>query len=215
MKVLVIGANNSGKGTLVKLLKKKTGLDAICCSNILNEEGFDITTGQLLQDDNVNVTMRKYLMSLENGIMDGYPRTLKQDEFMREICVPDLIVVLNISEEEVLNRAVGRRICENCGDIYNLNGFRLPQKDGYCDKCGGDLIHREDDKEEAVKGRYYEYIEKTYPIVTKYKYENGKTLVWEFDASEGCEYISDVVAKYINYEIMTELDVDAIATLVE
>ena len=215
MKVLIIGANNSGKGTLVKLLKKKTGLRTICCSNILNEEGFDITTGQLLQDDNVNVTMRKHLICEDNVIMDGYPRTLKQDAFMQEICKPDLVVVLNISEEEVVHRAVGRRICEDCGDIDNLNGFRLPQKDGICDKCGGNLLHRKDDKEEAVKGRYYEYIEKTYPIVTKYKYGDGKTLVWEFDASEKCEDVADVVAKYINYEIMTEFGVDAIATLVE
>lgn len=202
MKILVIGANNSGKGTLVKLLKEKTKLPAIGCSSILAQEGLDITTGVLLPDDEVNSIMKGYISSKDKYILDGYPRTLKQDAFMQDFCVPDLIVALNISEEEVLNRAVGRRVCENCGEIYNLNGFKLPEKDGICDKCGGKLIHREDDKEEAVKKRYYEYIEKTYPIINKYKYGDADTLVWEFDAAEqSTEYIAEAVAGYINYVI--------------
>ena len=200
MKVLVIGANNSGKGTLVKLLKEKTGLITIGCSSILDKEGLDITTGALLPDDEVNEIMKDHLSDKDNYILDGYPRTLNQDRFMKDFCVPDLIVALNISEEEVLKRAVGRRICENCSDIYNLNGFKLPEEDGVCDKCGGKLLQREDDKEEAVKRRYYEYIEMTQPIITKYKYDDVDVLVWEFDVAEQTtEYIADAVAGYINY----------------
>lgn len=215
MKILVIGANNSGKGTLVKLLKEKTNLPAIGCSAVLHKEGLDIATGALLPDKEVNNIMKEYLGSKDNYILDGYPRTLVQDEFMKDFCIPDLIVVLNISEEEVLYRAVGRRICEKCGDIYNLNGFKLPKNDGGCDKCGGILLHREDDKEEAVKRRYHEYVEKTYPIVSKYKQEVNSTMVWEFDASQNCQEVADIVAKYINYEIMDEVKADAIGSLVE
>lgn len=202
MKVLVIGANNSGKGTLVKLLKEKTSLETIGCSSVLNQKGLNIATGALLPDDEVNSIMKAQLSYKDNFILDGYPRTLEQNEFMKEFCNPDLIVVLNIPEEEVVNRATGRRICECCSDIYNLNGFKIPKNEGVCDKCGGKLLHREDDKEETVKRRYREYIDKTYPIVGKYKYEKCKTTVWEFDVLEDTtENIATVVADYIKYMI--------------
>lgn len=214
MKVLVIGANNSGKGTLVKLLKEKTGLSTIGCSSVLSKNGLDIATGVLLPDEPVNEIMKDYLNQYEHFILDGYPRTLAQNEYMKEFCQPDLIIVLKISEEEVLNRAVGRRICKICSDIYNLNGFKIPKKEGVCDKCGGELLHREDDKEEAVKRRFKEYIEKTYPIVESYKENNLKTVVWEFDVSQQSnDEISNAVAEYINYKMMEEYDADAIGII--
>lgn len=206
MKVLVIGANNSGKGTLVKLLEEKTGLETIGCSSVLKEKGLDITTGKLLPDRPVIEIMHDCLIDKKKDsfILDGFPRTLQQYLYMKEfLLVPDLIVVLNISEEEVLGRAVGRRLCEKCGDSYNLNGYRLPKEEGKCDLCGGNLYQREDDKEEVVKARYNEYIDETYPIVTKSKYNknynSGKTIVWEFDTSQSTEEIACVVAEYINY----------------
>lgn len=206
MKVLVIGANNSGKGTLVKLLEEKTVLETIGCSSVLKQKGLDITTGKLLPDREVIEVMHECLIDKkkDNFILDGFPRTLQQYLYMKEfLLVPDLIVVLNISLEEVLGRAVGRRLCENCGDSYNLNGYKLPKEEGKCDLCGGDLYQREDDKEEVVKSRYNEYMDETYPIVTKCKtnknYNNGKTIVWEFDTSQSTEEIADVVAEYINH----------------
>lgn len=202
MKVLVIGANNSGKGTLVKLLKEQTSLETVGCSTVLKEKGLDIATGVLLPDDAVNNIIKEYLSWKDNYILDGYPRTLEQNDFMQDFCVPDLVVVLNISEEEVVNRATGRRICEKCGDIYNLNGFKIPQKDGICDKCGAALLHRDDDKEETVKRRYREYMDKTYPVVGAYKYKKCKTTVWEFDVLEqSTAEIAKTVAEYINYQM--------------
>lgn len=200
MKVLVIGANNSGKGTLLKLLGKKTNLETIGCSSILNKNGLDIATGKLLPDSDVNTVMVDCLSGKNNFILDGYPRTLYQNAFMKQLLFePDLIVVLNISEEEVVGRAVGRRICENCSEIYNLNGFKLPKTEGICDKCNGKLLQREDDKEETVRRRYNEYIEQTYPIVNTYRDLKTKTVVWEFDTTYTTEEISDTVADYINY----------------
>lgn len=206
MKVLVIGANNSGKGTLVKLLEEKTGLQTIGCSSVLKQNGLDIATGKLLPDREVIEIMHKCLISKkkESFILDGFPRTVQQYLYMKEfLFVPDLIVVLNISEEEVLGRAVGRRLCEQCGDSYNLNGYKLPKEEGKCDLCGGKLYQREDDKEEVVKARYNEYVDQTYPIVTKCKYSpnynNGKITVWEFDTSQSTEEIANTVAEYINY----------------
>jgi len=202
MKVLVIGANNSGKGTLVRLLSEKTGLKSITCSSVLKEERLDIATGKLLPDEEVLKVMYYYLKKLKNDsfILDGFPRTVLQDLSMnRFLFKPDLIIVLNISEEEVINRAVGRRVCEKCFEIYNLNGFKLPKKEGVCDKCNGKLIHREDDKEETVRRRYSEYVECTEPIVDCYKSANVKTIVWEFDATEPMDEIVNNIADYINY----------------
>jgi len=200
MKVLVIGANNSGKGTLLKLLGKKTNLETIGCSSILNKNGLDIATGKLLPDSDVNTIMANYLSGKNNFILDGYPRTLYQNAFMKQtLFEPDLIVVLNIAEEEVVERAVGRRVCENCSEIYNLNGFKLPKTEGVCDKCSGKLVQREDDKEETVRRRYNEYIEQTYPIVNAYRDLKTKAVVWEFDTTYTTEEISDTVAEYINY----------------
>lgn len=199
MKILVVGANNSGKGTLVRLLGEKTGLETIGCSAVLKQKSLNIATGKLLPDEAVNEIMCEHLKDKQNFILDGYPRTLVQDSFMTENCFePDLVVVLNISEEEVLSRAVGRRICKQCGDTYNLNGFKVPKVEGVCDSCSGDLYQRDDDRAEVVSGRYAEYIEQTYPIVNRYKYCEGKTLVWEFDTSKTTAEIADVVAEYIN-----------------
>lgn len=204
MKVLVIGPNNSGKGTLVNLLKEKTNFKAICCSDVLKDYGMDTATGKLLPDSCVVRIMRNHLIDEEenNLILDGFPRTLEQDKFMNDaLFEPDLVIVLNISEEEVLSRAVGRRLCEKCGDSYNLNGFKLPEVDNICDKCGGKLYQRKDDSEEVVKARYNEYIKETFPIVTRYKYNPGKTVVWEFDTSQSTKEIAETVSNYINYKL--------------
>lgn len=200
MKVIVVGANNSGKGTLVKMIAEKTGLSIISCSQVLEKNGLDIRTGKLLPDREVNKIMKDYLTGKENYLLEGYPRTLQQNDFMKQnIAVPDLVISLDISEEEVLKRAVGRRICKNCKEIYNLNGFKLPKKEGICDSCGGELEHRKDDHEEVVKGRYNEYLECTEPIIKSYTYSDGKTTVWNLEATAGCEQNAETVAEYINY----------------
>lgn len=200
MKVVVIGANNSGKGTLVKMIAEKTGLSVISCSQELEKRGLNIRTGKLLPDSEVNEVMKDFLNEKDNYLLEGYPRTVQQNEFMKEnIGAPDLVIALNISEDEVLRRAVGRRVCKNCKEIYNLNGFKLPKKDGVCDTCGGELEHRKDDHEDVVKGRYNEYIECTEPIIKSYMYSEENTLVWNFEATDGCDQNAEKVADYIKY----------------
>lgn len=200
MKIVVIGANNSGKGTLVKLIAEKTGLNIISSSQKLEECGLDIKTGKLLPDEDVNKVMKECLKGKDNYIIEGYPRTLNQNEYMKKnIDVPNLIIALNISEKEVLRRATGRRICKKCKEIYNLNGFKLPKKEGICDSCGGVLEHREDDHEEVVKRRYNEYIEMTEPIINSFKYGVFEATVWEFEATDDCKKSAEIIAEYINY----------------
>ena len=199
MKILVVGANNSDKKLLINLIANKTGLDVIGCSNILRECGFDITTGKLVPDYNVNQVMSDTRYG-DAFILDGYPRTLPQNQYMLEnLFSPDLVIVLNISEEEAINRSGSIRICPVCKNIYNLNGSGLSINTNLCDKCQAELIQREDDKEEVVRARFQEYLEYTYPIINYYKYVTKKTIVWEFDATEDYNEIATAVADYIRY----------------
>ncbi|MEA1904996.1 MAG: nucleoside monophosphate kinase, partial [Candidatus Hadarchaeota archaeon] len=77
-------------------------------------------------------------------------------------------IILEVSEEIIINRLSNRRICRKCGEIYNLRSLP-PKKGGVCDKCGGELYQREDDKPEVIRNRLEEYRERTQPLIDYYQ----------------------------------------------
>ena len=101
-------------------------------------------------------------------ILDGVPRTIAQAEALEKAGIAfDAVVSIEISEEEILSRMTGRRVCEACGSSYNVEAVP-PRREGICDNCGGRLIQRKDDTPETVRERLKVYHTETEPLVDFY-----------------------------------------------
>jgi adenylate kinase len=109
-------------------------------------------------------------------ILDGYPRTLEQAETLEEIAKIDVILLLMVPDWIIIERLSSRRICRNCGSVYNIR-FLKPKVDMVCDKCGGPLYQRSDDNPEVIKKRIQVYQEQTSPILQHYKEKNVPFIV--------------------------------------
>jgi len=101
-------------------------------------------------------------------ILDGYPRTLAQAEALEKIAKIDVIIRLVVPDWIIIERLSSRRICKNCGTVYNLQ-FLKPKKEGICDKCGGELYRRSDDNPEVIQMRLDLYDKETDPLIRYYK----------------------------------------------
>jgi adenylate kinase len=183
----MLGAPGSGKGTQAKFLGDKLDLVHISSGDLFREAQKNGTElgklaksymekGELVPDD---VTVRMvvdHILPLkdEGFILDGFPRNLSQawalDRALEEEKIPiELVVDLKVPQDILLRRLSGRRICGNCGEIYNV--YTLPPKaQGRCDKCSGELYQRADDTEEVVRHRIEVYTQETQPLVEYYQH---------------------------------------------
>jgi len=126
------------------------------------------------------VAKRLDLPDAGNGwILDGYPRELDQAEFLDQISEPEAVLVIDIPEDLSIERISKRRVCAKCREVYGIN--IKPKKDGSCDKCEGELIHRKDDKPDAIKNRLEIYHDETEPLIDYYK---PRDLVVKVDGSK-------------------------------
>lgn len=141
-----------------------------------------IDSGSLVSDDLTFELVKDRLSQddCKNGfILDGFPRTIPQAELLSSL-VPEVAVVnFQIKDEIVIKRLSTRRVCKSCGANYNVLTLP-PKKDGVCDKCGGEIIQRDDDKQESILHRMDVYREQTEPLINYYT-EKGK--IYNFDAS--------------------------------
>jgi adenylate kinase len=184
--VVLLGPPGSGKGTQAKRLVEMLGTPHVSSGDLFRHhlsEGTELgrrakaymEQGELVPDD-VTVDMVIERISrpdcADGVILDGFPRTLTQAEALDEalerrrqrITIAPLI---QVSDEEVIRRLTARRVCENCGAVYNLI-FNPPAEKGICDVCGGDLYQREDDNPETVRHRLYTYYKETSPLIGYY-----------------------------------------------
>ena len=178
MKLILLGAPGAGKGTQADILCKELDIPTISTGNILRAAIKNGTPtgmkakafmdeGKLVPDDVIIgiITERVAEEDCANGyILDGVPRTIAQAESLEKAgIVFDDVISIEISDEVIMERMSGRRVCEHCGASYHLVAVP-PKQEGICDKCGGKLIQRHDDEPETVKHRLEVYHQETEPL---------------------------------------------------
>jgi adenylate kinase len=181
-RVLLLGAPGAGKGTQSSRLRDEYGVDHITTGDALrankgmdiSELGFEFDTpggfmdaGELVPDEVVNEIVVTALGNADGFVLDGYPRNIEQAEFLDERTELDAVIRLAVSEEELVDRLTGRRVCPECGENYHVE-FDQPEESCVCDECGADLTQREDDTEETVRERLRVFAENTEPVIDHY-----------------------------------------------
>jgi len=191
---MLLGAPGAGKGTVAGFLIKKLNLPSIATGDILREEAKTnnelkkiMDKGKLVPDELVSKIIEKRLKKddcKEDFILDGFPRTIKQAGFLEQRNISfDYALNIKASEEVIIKRLSGRRICKNCNAIYHIENIP-PKKEGICDKCGSELIQRDDDKPESIKKRLRVYEEQTEPLIKFYK---KKGILRDVDSNQPVE----------------------------
>lgn len=185
--LILLGPPGAGKGTIGSRVAQILNIPLISTGDLLRENVKNETEfgkkakhymekGELVPDEIV-ISILKERIKLEdclNGfILDGFPRNINQAKILENLFKNDIIKVIYLEADDdfLIKRLSNRRICENCGEIYHLINIP-PKKDGICDKCGGRLIQRDDDREDIVRNRLIVYHHQTQPLLDYYKERN-------------------------------------------
>lgn len=212
--IMFIAPPAAGKGTQAELVVGKYGIPHISTGDILrniSKEDSEIgnyvyetlASGKLVKDEITYQLIEDRLKQSDckNGfIIDGFPRNIDQayeyDKILERLGYKiGNVIWLNIEKKKLEKRITGRRICENCKTIYNINDTSSsPKIDSICDYCGGKLYQRSDDNLEAFQTRYKMYKEKTEPIINHYKKKN---VLCEIDGDNSVENIFNEIDKII------------------
>lgn len=198
--IVLLGPPGSGKGTQGEKLSEELGYTRLSTGDMLREavrNGTELgkkakeymDSGALVPNDLIIGLMKEKIAQAKGGvILDGFPRTVEQADALAEQLDVDLALNLDVDDDELVNRLTKRRSCPKCNAVYHLI-YNPPKVEGVCDKCGGELYQRDDDKEETVMNRLKVYRENTMPLIDYY----GKkgTLV----TIEGVGSIDDIFKK--------------------
>ena len=181
-KYVIIGVPGSGKSTQATILAADLDLVHISVGDIFRWQVQNHTkmgaqvrrimaAGELVGDDLAEKVTAERLAEHDwnyGFVIDGFPRNARQAEFFLESYDIDGVIHLDLPDSEVRRRVLARRLCANCGVDYNLIQSR-PATEGVCDVCGGNLVTREDDTEEALVVRLREYHDKTDPVLDLFR----------------------------------------------
>jgi adenylate kinase len=177
MKLVLLGAPGSGKGTQAAYISNKLSIPVISTGDMFREamkKGTDIglkaksyiDAGKLVPDEVVLGIVRERIAreDCSNGfILDGFPRTIPQAEALEEMSPVDCAIALEVPDSVIEKRMTGRRVCRNCGKTYNIH-TNPSGHEGICDDCGGALITRADDNPETVRARLSVYHRDSEPL---------------------------------------------------
>lgn len=182
MKLTLLGAPGAGKGTQAERLSALLHIPAVSTGNILRAAVKNNTpigqqakaymdSGKLVPDEIIiDIVVERLLEpDCSNGyILDGMPRTVLQAEALETAGVQlDAVISLVVSDETIMKRMSGRRVCEACGSSYHMDAMP-PKRQGICDLCGANLVRRQDDEPETVKARLAVYHQETEPLIQYY-----------------------------------------------
>jgi adenylate kinase len=182
LKALMFGAPGAGKGTYASRLQAKLSVEVIATGDIFRElmkqdselgkkvKGY-VEKGHLVPDEVVVEVLKQRLSKIPQDkgfILDGFPRTLEQAKTLENITPIDTILLLDVPDWIIIERLSSRRICRNCGTVYNIR-FLKPKVEDICDKCGGPLYQRSDDTPEVITNRLNVYQKQTKPLLDYYQ----------------------------------------------
>ncbi|MBA3064472.1 adenylate kinase [Candidatus Woesearchaeota archaeon] len=204
MNIVLLGSPGVGKGTYAKKLSEIYKIPQISTGDMFREAIKNKTKIGLkakeyidkggLVPDNVTIGIVEERLKKDdckNGFMlDGFPRTIAQADALSDIINIDKVLDFTASEEIIIDRLSGRRICKSCGTIYHIRNI-IPKVKGVCDKCGGKVYQREDDKPESVKKRLDVYKKQTEPLI---EYYTKKGILRSINADWPIEQVDNVIA---------------------
>ena len=190
MKIIMLGAPGAGKGTQAQMIADQYLIPHISTGDIfranikngteLGKKAKDfMNKGQLVPDElTVQILLDRVAQEdCTNGyVLDGFPRTIPQADVLDSELAKlgdrvDYAINVDVPDENIISRMSGRRACLKCGATYHIEHIP-PKQDGICDKCGSELVQREDDKPETVKNRLSVYHEQTQPLIEYYTRKN-------------------------------------------
>lgn len=205
--ILLLAPPAAGKGTQAELLQKKYGVVSIATGDLLREASrrdddfgryikSQLETGHLLDDDIVLKLLKEKFQTISgrNFLLDGFPRNIHQAKRLEELLdgvheTLDYVFFLDVPRDILEERITGRRICNSCAKIHNINSY----SDSTC-SCGGELCQRSDDTKEAFQVRYQTYLNHTLPLVTYYQ---NKRILHTVDANRSVEEIFDTITSIL------------------
>jgi len=209
MNIIIFGPQASGKGTQAQILAQKLGLFYLSTGDLFRKLSKTdskvkklVEKGELPSDELAFSLLKNFVESqhhsFSNIIFDGFPRNVNQYQILKKWLLKnkskiDYAILLDISDKEAVRRLSARRNCSNCKEIFNL--ITNPSKDlGICDKCGGKLVQREDDKPEAIEKRLSLYRNVTKPLIQIFQKEG---ILKKIDGEQSIENISKDLISFL------------------
>lgn len=213
MNIVILGSPGSGKGTQAALISKKFGLFHLSGGDIARSAAETnariaeiVNSGKLIPEEEMTKYVMAYLPSVKpdfkNILFEGFPRFISQYEALNDFLKKNgeeiqMVFSLDLTEDEAVRRISSRRICGNCGEVYNLS-TNPPKIEGVCGICGHNLIQRKDDNEKDIKVRFENYYANTKKL-TDFLEESGKLtkIDGEREIDEIFSEISEKITKYV------------------
>lgn len=213
MNLILLGPPGAGKGTQAQRMVSRYHIPQISTGDILRTAVKESTPlgmrakglmeqGQLVPDEIVIGIIEDRLKAKDcdpGFILDGFPRTIPQAEALQPLLTKmgkkiDYVINIEVDSEELVRRLTGRRTCKTCGAMFHIL-FQPPKKEGICDRCGGMLYQRADDKEETIRTRLKEYEKQTAPLI---QYYQGKKTLRSIQGRGGPDQIFDQITRLLD-----------------
>jgi adenylate kinase len=210
LRVVLLGPPGAGKGTQAKLLREKFEACLVSTGDILRKAVADqsplgkeaseyIKRGDLVPDSVIVKLVAEQLKEkdcAQGFILDGFPRTIPQAQSLEEMLQKmglglQSVLLVQVPHRIIVERLAGRRTCKNCGALYHVN-FNPSTVESICDRCGGELVQRDDDREETISARLKVYDNQTVPLVDYYR---QRGILREIDGVGNVEDIQNRVIK--------------------